>query len=148
MDFNTAGSDFDTTLGIYTGTALTSLVTVAANNDDPEQGGLSSSRVWFYAVSNTTYRIAVDGFGGAIGNVKLNWNMDSRLQTTQLADGTIRVTLTGVDWQRYTLLGSSDLATWNTNAPTITLSGESHSYTNHPATNALNRQFYRAQRAP
>ena len=148
VDFNTAGSDFNTTLAVYTGTALTNLVTIAANDDDPQQGGLSTSRVWFYAVSSTTYRIAVDGFGGDIGNVKLSWNMDSRLETTQLADGTIRVTLTGVDWQRYTLLSSSDLSTWNTNAPTITLSGESHSYTNNPATNGLNRQFYRAQRAP
>jgi hypothetical protein len=148
VDFNTAGSDFNTTLAVYTGTALTSLVTAAANDDDPEQGGLSSSRLWFYAVSGTTYRIAVDGFGGDIGNVKLSWNMDSRLQTTQLADGTVRVTLTGIDWQRYTLLGSSDLSTWNTNAPTITLSRGSHSFTNNPGTNVPNRQFYRAQRAP
>ena len=27
----------------------------------------------FTATSNTTYRIAVDGFNGAMGNVTLNW---------------------------------------------------------------------------
>ena len=76
MDFNTLGSSFDTTLGIYTGVtrvstngALTNFTTIASNDDDTEGGGLLTSRASFNAVAGTTYQIAVDGFDGATGNI-------------------------------------------------------------------------------
>ena len=92
--------------------------------------------------------MAIDGFGGDAGNVTLNWNMESRLDISQLPDGTVQVDLHGVDWQRYVLQGSTDLQTWGTNAAAITMSGGIHSYTNDPSTNASSLQIYRAMRVP
>jgi hypothetical protein len=151
VDFNTLGSSFDTTLAVYTNTTLAAgNIPVAANDDDGGGGGLQTSRVWFYARAGTAYRIAVDGFGGDFGELQLNWNMDSRLSITNLPDGNVKLGLTGVDWQRYLLLGSTDLFQWSTNTPPVTMTGGSHAYTNAPnATNGtLERQFYRAILVP
>ena len=57
---STFGSSFDTLLGIYTGTSVTNLITVASNDDAAEFG--STSQVSFDATADTTYQIAVDGF--------------------------------------------------------------------------------------
>ncbi len=54
---------------MYRGTSLTALTRIAANDD---VGSRVQSRVTFTARRNTTYRIAVDGFEGDIGNVKVN----------------------------------------------------------------------------
>ena len=148
VDVNTLGSDFDTTLAIYTGNSVTNLTAIAANDDDVEVGGLHSSHLWFFATAGATYRIAVDGFGGVFGNFKLNWNMDSKVSIVSLPDGTFQVGLTGVDWHRYTLMSSTNFLTWFTNNPTITMSGGSHLFTNNPATNAGDRLFLRAIRQP
>ena len=73
---DTSGSDFNTLLAVYTGSALSQLATVASNND---YEGNSWSRVQFTAVAGTLYRIAVDGYraGGfeqpvATGNIVLH----------------------------------------------------------------------------
>jgi hypothetical protein len=60
---DTCGSDFDTRLGVYTGTSVDALAEIAAGDDDCGQAG----RATFDAVSGTTYRIAVDGFLAAGG---------------------------------------------------------------------------------
>lgn len=67
----TLGSNFDTLLAVYTGSTVGNLSSIAFNDDDPT-GGLHSS-VAFNAVAGTTYHIAVDGYGGATGNINLNW---------------------------------------------------------------------------
>jgi C1A family cysteine protease len=64
----TTGSDFDTLLGVYTGSTVDAL-TLMANDDD--SGGGSASRVSFSAVAGTIYQIAVDGLGGAEGQIAL-----------------------------------------------------------------------------
>lgn len=64
----TAGSNFDTILAVYSGEALSSLTTVATNDDIAT--GVTSA-LTFTAVSGRTYRVAVDGYGGASGNVRL-----------------------------------------------------------------------------
>ena len=63
-----AGSSFDTLLGVYLGTAVSTLTQVAANDD--ANGGLQS-QVTFSATAGQLYRIAVDGYAGAVGNVKI-----------------------------------------------------------------------------
>jgi subtilisin family serine protease len=65
---STDGSGFDTILAVYTGGGVASLIPVAADDDSGE--GLNS-RVSFNAAAGSTYRIAVDGFGGASGAVRL-----------------------------------------------------------------------------
>lgn len=70
----TAGSNFDTVLAIYTGAALTSLTTIAANDDGPDD--LTSSAT-FNVQAGQTYRIAVDGYGGRSGNIRLTLSTTS-----------------------------------------------------------------------
>jgi subtilisin family serine protease len=69
----TSGSDFDTLLGVYRGTAVSNLVLVASNNDAAGLG--LNSKVFFNAIAGTEYHIAVDGFdngaGPAAGRIRL-----------------------------------------------------------------------------
>jgi thiol-disulfide isomerase/thioredoxin len=65
----TEGSTFDTVLAVYTGNSMGSLTPVASNDDD---GSITTSRVSFEAIAGTTYRVAVDGYRGASGQVTLN----------------------------------------------------------------------------
>lgn len=69
---NTCGSDFDTTLGVYTGTDIGSLTAVGGS--DNAAGCAPQSRVKFHATAGTTYAIAVDGRGGDTGNAQLHVN--------------------------------------------------------------------------
>jgi hypothetical protein len=71
VTISTFGSTFDTLLAVYTGNAVNALTHIASNDD---AGGGLQSQVTFTAVAGTTYRIAVDGYYGAYGNIKLNWN--------------------------------------------------------------------------
>ncbi len=68
---DTIGSDFNTLLAVYTGSAVGSLTSVASD-DDSGFGG--RSKLSFNAVAGTVYRIAVDGFGGASGSITLGLN--------------------------------------------------------------------------
>ena len=72
---DTFGSDFDTSLAVYAGDQLTALVPVAANDDAPN---LPTSVVAFSAEQGTHYRIAVDGYLGATGAVRLRVRMPVR----------------------------------------------------------------------
>jgi hypothetical protein len=151
VDFNTLGSSFDTIMAVYTNSVIvTNSLPVAANDDDAQGGGLQTSRAWFYALAGTNYYIAVDGFGGDAGDLKLNWNMNCLLTITNLPGGDVQLALTGVDWQRYVLLGSTNLLDWYTNTAAITMAHGAHFYTNTPSlTNGtLDRQFYRAMLVP
>src|SRR5439155_2913214 len=60
VTIGTFGSSFDTLLAVYTGTSVSGLTQVAAN-DDASSGDLTS-RVSFAAAAGTVYRIAVDGY--------------------------------------------------------------------------------------
>lgn len=86
----TAGSGFDTLLGVYTlrpgaNDPLSRLREVAADDDDNTYKSLISS-LSFGATSNQTYEIAVDGFNGAVGNVSLQLTFlsSTNLQPTVL----------------------------------------------------------------
>jgi hypothetical protein len=68
VTFSTAGSSFDTTLGVYRGTSVAALSRVASNDD---YMGLTS-RVTFRATAGVTYMIAVDGYNAASGSVSLS----------------------------------------------------------------------------
>src|SRR6185369_3292674 len=69
--FNTAGSAFDTLLAVYTGSSVSSLHTVASNDD----GDIDvTSAVSFSATTGITYYVAVDGFDDESGALVLNWS--------------------------------------------------------------------------
>ena len=65
----TEGSDFDTTLGLYSGNSLAELKVLALNDDDENS---RTSRVEFFALGGSTYYLAVDGFEHATGQIVLN----------------------------------------------------------------------------
>lgn len=67
---DTAGSDFDTLLGVYFGKSFDQQFDVIASNDNAP--GLKTSRVGFDALPAVDYSIAVDGRDGASGSLKLN----------------------------------------------------------------------------
>jgi hypothetical protein len=71
---DTNGSSFDTLLGVYTGSAVNALALVAGDNNS---GPNLTSRVSFAAIAGVTYNIAVDGTGGASGNITLNLTLSS-----------------------------------------------------------------------
>ena len=79
VTFDTQGSTFDTTLGIYTGGTVNGLVAIASDDDS---GNGNSSLLTFNALGGTLYRVAVDGYSGAGGNVVLNWNWASSALST------------------------------------------------------------------
>jgi len=70
--FDTSGTIFDTVLAVYTGSAYP--LTPVASDDN--SGPYNTSIVNFNAVSNTTYRVAIDGIPGDLqsGIYTLNWN--------------------------------------------------------------------------
>lgn len=80
VTIDTSGSNYDTALAVYTGTAVNNLVAIA-KNDDVNPGVVQTSIVTFTANTNTIYKIAVDGFdggdGGDAGNIKLNWTQSN-----------------------------------------------------------------------
>lgn len=124
VSINTCGSSFDTLLGVYIGSSVTGLTPIAANDDS--SCGLQSS-VTFLASAGTTYRIAVDGFGGASGAVNLNIN-----QPDSTPDAFSFTSQSGV--------ALSTVATSNTIIPTgytavvaISVSGGSYSINGSPS---------------
>lgn len=70
VEISTAGSNFDTLLGVYSGTSLSGLTAVASNDD---YGMTYQSRVSFNAQQGVSYKIAVDGWVTSAGNVTLSW---------------------------------------------------------------------------
>ena len=87
VTITTAGSSYDTVLGVYTGSAVNSLTTIGTNDD--VVSGDTSSRVIFNATGGVVYKIAVAGFnnqsgGGDFGQFKLNWSVTTCGPTIEL----------------------------------------------------------------
>jgi hypothetical protein len=70
---STAGSDFDTLLGVYKGNSLVRLKEVDSNDDGSDAA--RTSRLSFRATAGVTYQIAVDGYRGASGMARLSLRM-------------------------------------------------------------------------
>ena len=68
VTLTTRGSDFDTLLGVFTGSSLTELFLVASSDDTLGTEPLTSS-VTFHAPSGTVYQIVVDGYRGDLGEI-------------------------------------------------------------------------------
>jgi len=80
VTLTTEGSSIDTVVGVYTGSSISNLVFVAANEDDylPLLNETSAwSRVIFNATAGTTYHIAVDGYEGESGAIELQLALGS-----------------------------------------------------------------------
>ena len=66
---STAGSTFDTLVGIYLGSTVSNLTLVVSDDDS---GGDGTSRAIFRAIAGEAYQIAVAGFLGASGNIAMS----------------------------------------------------------------------------
>ena len=108
VTIDTCFPGFDTLLAVYTGSAVNSLTPVASNDNAPADGDFEcgeggGSEVAFNAVAATTYRIAVDGAGGAEGNFELDLQAVGTprhlLTVTKSGsgDGTVSSTPAGID---------------------------------------------------
>lgn len=149
-EIRSQGSTFNTRLAVYTGSVVSNLTLVASNN---VSDGCSWSQVNFSYAASTTYRIAVDGYNGAVGSIKLTMQTNSSTTQTNLsfdrttvvrASGQFRVTVYGPANQSVTLDRFSASRKYWTNLTSFTLSGSGvYNYTNTSATNT--HEFYRCQ---
>ena len=87
VSMDTDGSDFDTLLAAYTGSAVSTLTEIASNDDD-EENGFITSRIVFQVTAGTNFRIAVDGSWGDRGDVALNWNFTPSANGSQAGSPT------------------------------------------------------------
>jgi hypothetical protein len=136
VTIDTAGSNFDTLLGVYTGSSVSALTTIASNDDENNAGGILTSKVVFNAVSGTLYRIAVDGFSGATGNVTLHWDLPTGTSSLRIdtvsplagrTSGGQSITLTGNFSGLSTVTMGGVNAAFTGNASTITVTTPAHS---------------------
>jgi hypothetical protein len=125
VTLTTEGSSFDTLLGVYTGDGVTYLTVVASNDDEDAVNGILTSRLSLAAVAGVTYRIAVDGYDGASGQVRLRLVLEQpqtelRWEAPQLLpDGSFDVVLTGSLGAVIEVEQSEDAVAW-TSAVTLT----------------------------
>ncbi len=85
VTISTAGSDFDTTLGVVVGGSVTNLVAVAGNDDADPGNSVLTSLVRFDVQSNVVYQISVDGNDtdevfGSNGVINLSVTLNLRQQ--------------------------------------------------------------------
>ena len=113
VSIDTVGSDFDTTLGVFTGDAVNALTTIATNDD---YYGLQSW-VSLDVTAGATYRIQVDGFNfGSFGSAQVNLELTPAPVTSPVPTG--RPVVTGRAQAGQTLSTSQGVWESNNNAPT------------------------------
>ena len=74
LTLTTQGSSIDTLLAIYTGDSVSNLTFVAANDEDPLS--IYTSRITCNVTTGTVYQIAVDGFDGDEGDIRLRLDLN------------------------------------------------------------------------
>ncbi|GEM_PF-1596834 len=72
LKLSTAGSTFDTVLGVYSGSSLAQLKEVAANDDEDNAQNVFTSALQLLVSAGAEYQIAVDGKDGAAGSISLS----------------------------------------------------------------------------
>lgn len=119
----TTGSSFDTTLAIYTGSAVNSLAVLKSNDDQSSR--LRTSKVVVSVVSGTTYRIAVDGYRAAAGAITLSGSLVAKVvlaaptKVTAIRDTAGRI---AISWSA--VAGSSSYEVTLTSGTTTYASGQ------------------------
>lgn len=146
---STEGSNFDTLLGLYTvndpvnDRSFATLIPVA-QNDDAENGAVKYSELNVAVEGGKLYYVAVDGFGGQTGTIKLNYTFSPvnvfTVTTTSGPGGTVSpasgsfpagsaVTLTAQpdryrQLQSYTITSGGQTITTSANPYTFSVTGD------------------------
>jgi len=116
----TAGSNFDTTLAVYTGGSVSSLTLVPNGSNDDYNG--AQSQVTINVVAGTAYQIAVDGYNGASGSITLQVVPPSSV-TIPAAPGGVAATQNLTDRVRVTWNASTGATSYEVWRGTSTSSG-------------------------
>lgn len=86
VSLTTFGSNYDTTLAVYTGSAIDRLTSIASMDDFYSDNFYSlQSGVSFSVIAGKTYRIAVDGFSDSNGSIQLTLNYNGTLSNDTFA---------------------------------------------------------------
>jgi hypothetical protein len=95
VTINTTNSTFNTLLAVYTGTSVSNLTQVAANDDNASRGD-GTSQVKTAVIAGTQYDIAVDGKNGASGVAELNLSFlpDTQAPSITISSPKSKATLT------------------------------------------------------
>lgn len=91
-DGSFGNQDLDTTLAIYSGTSLSDLTVVGSNDD---YNGNYTSRVLINVVAGNSYKIAVDGYNGLIGVIKLNLSFTAATPVPEISSSRTATATTG-----------------------------------------------------
>ncbi|MCI0351730.1 MAG: hypothetical protein L0Z53_20105, partial [Acidobacteriales bacterium] len=149
VTLTTAGSAFNTLLGVYTGPSVSNLTMIASDN--ASGGTTNRSIVHFNAVAGTAYNIAVDGYNGASSRINLSLLLDSGTTIrpvfdaiTRLGDGRAEVVIIGSPNRFYTIEASTNLVTWGAIGSVTTDGAGSGRFTDAQAP-GLSHRFYRAR---
>jgi len=118
LTVNTNGSSFDTVLGVFTGSSVSALTKLGADDD----GGSSfASLVSVSVVSGTTYRIQVGAFSsGVTGSIILNWSIGNATCSTSPVNDNLACA-TSLNSSSGLISGSNTSATLETSEPQETV---------------------------
>ena len=146
VQFDTAGSNFDTLLAVYSGAQLSNLSSIAADNDG---GSDRTSKVVFRASAGVTYQIAIDAVGGVPGFFRLRWGPPEPPRflsiTGSLTNG-IQMNLQGGPGVAYDVQTSTDLGLWTNWLRVTNLNGSL--WIPDTAGDPAGRRYYRALTVP
>lgn len=113
VTLDTQGSEFNTAITVYSGSAFPNMAQIAFNNDVP---GGTWSKLQFFATRGMAYQIMVDGWTGTSashGNIVLNLNQQQDPQQSGLVIyPAVEVEIFAHAGLQYQLQGSYDLMEW------------------------------------
>ena len=98
MTLNTTGSDYDTTLSVWTGNSLGALTQIGCNDNN---GALTTSALTVNAIPGATYFIRVSSSSGTAGNLNFNAIIASKPGAAPLRNYFTTATPT-LTWNRVT----------------------------------------------
>lgn len=78
VSLDTHGSNFDTLLAVYSGSAVNALTEISSNDNDGSSN--NNSGLLFQAHAGNEYEFAIDGKNAASGTAVLNWSLNTSAQ--------------------------------------------------------------------
>lgn len=144
---NTAGSTFNTVLGVYTGPGPT-IATLRRLICDNDSGPGTTSSLNFAATKNTVYYIAVDGFNGVTGTATLNYRLLVPMTLTRIVkpnETQCRLRVTATPSYPFTIERCAGFSIW---VPVLTTNSALGFYDYRDTNATVQKRFYRAFQTP